>query len=57
MSDGRIWMFDCGEGAQRQLQHVSCVSPAKIHKIFITHMHGDHVSSIDRAPNDTIPEI
>ena len=38
----KIWLFDCGEGAQRQIQHCPTVSPAKIDRIFITHMHGDH---------------
>eukprot|EP00158_Paraphelidium_tribonemae_P003884 Partr_v1_DN26445_c0_g1_i3_m23932 putative Zinc phosphodiesterase ELAC protein len=41
--EGKIYLFDCGEGAQRQMQHVPAVSPLKIRKIFITHMHGDHI--------------
>ncbi|MGV3061824.1 MBL fold metallo-hydrolase, partial [Streptococcus hyovaginalis] len=37
-----IWMFDCGEGTQRQILETS-IKPRKVNKIFITHLHGDHV--------------
>lgn len=37
-----IWMFDCGEGTQRQILETS-IKPRKVSKIFITHLHGDHV--------------
>jgi Metallo-beta-lactamase superfamily len=36
-----MWMFDCGESTQIQLQK-SRVKPSKIKKIFLTHAHGDH---------------
>lgn len=37
-----IWMFDCGEATQHQILHTT-LKPRKIEKIFITHMHGDHI--------------
>ncbi len=37
-----IWLFDCGEATQHQILHTT-VKPRKIEKIFITHMHGDHI--------------
>lgn len=35
-------LFDCGEGTQRQMLHTS-VSFMKIKRIYISHMHGDHI--------------
>ncbi|WP_208559690.1 ribonuclease Z [Marinilactibacillus kalidii] len=37
-----VWMFDCGEATQHQILHTT-LKPRKIEKIFITHMHGDHI--------------
>src|SRR6185312_12686718 len=36
------WMFDCGEATQHQLLRTS-IKPRKVEKIFITHLHGDHI--------------
>lgn len=36
------WLFDCGEATQHQLMHVP-LKLSKLEKIFITHLHGDHL--------------
>ncbi|MEM4137314.1 MAG: ribonuclease Z [Candidatus Anstonellaceae archaeon] len=39
--EGKLFLFDCGEGTQRQLMNFS-LSYAKINAIFISHLHLDH---------------
>lgn len=36
------WLFDCGEGTQHQILR-SDVKISQLARIFITHMHGDHI--------------
>ena len=43
--EGEVFLFDCGENIQRQMLFTE-ISPMKINKIFITHLHGDHILGI-----------
>ncbi len=43
--DGDVFLFDCGEGTQRQLILYG-VNPSRIRALFISHAHGDHVIGI-----------
>ena len=38
---GKLFMVDCGEGAQLQMRRAG-LSFAKLSHVFITHLHGDH---------------
>ncbi|WP_269623522.1 ribonuclease Z [Prochlorococcus marinus] len=37
-----LWLFDCGEGTQHQFLR-SDLRTSQLRRIFITHMHGDHI--------------
>ena len=38
-----MWLLDCGEGTQHQVIRQSHLNPSHLRRIFITHMHGDHI--------------
>lgn len=40
--NGKLFMIDCGEGTQLQMRKLGA-SLGKLHSIFISHLHGDHV--------------
>jgi len=40
--EGELFLFDCGEGTQRQMMKAK-IGLNRETRIFITHMHGDHV--------------
>lgn len=42
---GVYWLFDCGEGTQQQILN-SPVKLGRSEKLFITHLHGDHIYGI-----------
>lgn len=42
LQHNHLWLFDCGEATQHQILHTS-IKPRKLNKIFITHLHGDHI--------------
>lgn len=37
-----VWLFDCGEATQHTILRTT-IRPRKVTKIFITHLHGDHI--------------
>ncbi len=39
--NGRVFLFDCGEGTQRQCMYYS-VNISRIKAVFLSHIHGDH---------------
>ncbi|KIO13252.1 hypothetical protein M404DRAFT_122698 [Pisolithus tinctorius Marx 270] len=51
IGDGSLWMVDCAEGTLRQFQtqprgNESRLRAMKVTKLFVTHMHADHVMGI-----------
>ncbi|MCK4714804.1 MAG: MBL fold metallo-hydrolase, partial [Candidatus Aenigmarchaeota archaeon] len=61
--EGEVYLFDCGEGTQRQMMKYR-LSYAKTRAIFITHLHADHylglaglchtLKMIDRGKDETL---
>ncbi len=42
---GSTFLFDCGEGAQRQMMKYT-ISYAKVDNVFLSHLHADHVIGV-----------
>lgn len=42
---GKLWLFDCGEGTQQQILK-SPLKVSQLEKLFVTHLHGDHIFGI-----------
>lgn len=40
---GEWWLIDCGEGTQHQVLRASHVRLSQLTRIFLTHLHGDHL--------------
>jgi ribonuclease Z len=38
-----LWLLDCGEGTQHQILRTPQVRLSQLSKVFITHLHGDHL--------------
>lgn len=43
--EGEILLFDCGEATQIQLIKAK-LSPGRLEKVFISHLHGDHLTGL-----------
>lgn len=43
VQQGALWLFDCGEGTQHQILRAPTVKVSQLERIFVTHMHGDHI--------------
>jgi len=42
INKNKLWLWDCGEGTQQQIQK-TYLKVSKLEKIFISHLHGDHL--------------
>ncbi|GAA5823485.1 hypothetical protein JCM3770_004474 [Rhodotorula araucariae] len=45
--DSKLWVFDAGEATQHQFMDERCkLSMSRVARIFITHMHADHINGL-----------
>ncbi|GAA5942675.1 hypothetical protein JCM3775_003675 [Rhodotorula graminis] len=45
--DSKLWVFDAGEATQHQFMDDRCsLSMSRVARLFITHMHGDHINGL-----------
>ncbi|BGP41115.1 hypothetical protein JCM10450v2_005147 [Rhodotorula kratochvilovae] len=45
--DSKLWVFDAGEATQHQFMDERCkLSMSRVARIFVTHMHGDHINGL-----------
>lgn len=45
LDNGRNFLFDCGEGATRQMVKAN-INPAEVPWVFLTHLHFDHICGL-----------
>jgi ribonuclease Z len=45
LDNGRHYLFDCGEGATRQMVRAN-VNPADVNWVFLSHLHFDHICGL-----------
>src|SRR5690606_30481225 len=45
LDNGRNYLFDCGEGATRQMVKAN-VNPADVDWVFLSHLHYDHICGL-----------
>lgn len=45
LDNGKNYLFDCGEGATRQMVRAN-INPADINWVFLSHMHFDHICGL-----------
>jgi ribonuclease Z len=43
---GELWLIDCGEGTQHQTLRAPQVRLSQLTRVFLTHLHGDHLFGI-----------
>ncbi|KZV94167.1 hypothetical protein EXIGLDRAFT_709094 [Exidia glandulosa HHB12029] len=46
LGNGQSWLIDCAEATQHKMLQFKSPLPSKVKRVFITHMHVDHVSGL-----------